>query len=573
MAYCTNCGQQIDDKAKFCSACGTPKPTQQKSNGEQRKTVYEGEIRKCPNCGEVIDSFTAKCPSCGFELNSKKVSSALQDFINSINEYDRIIANDPEPPKTGFKTWGKGIKILWVILNLLTSCIPLVVYLVFPLIKPFILPKSTPVLSADEKRKASLIENYAFPNEREATIEAMLFTKSKMAFLASEKFDKKTLYWTNLWNTKAEQLNQRAGIILKGDPVVETTYNEIVTSRNKVQKAVKTRAIIGASIIIAFLVFILVSGSLFKGITNITSLFNGGGTTQSQSDNNFEWMETGLSTKLPKIDTGKGHIYTNDDNELWLRIDDVTYNQFESYITSCKDMGYSIDAEKDTHQYTAYNDAGYFLELSCWTDSLDIKLKAPLSGDENFKWPEHKLATIIPKLEGKTGAAETEKDDSIKITLYGITSDEFKSYVAECEKQFSIDTKKSETSFEGFNSKGYEISVSLGDMKNMTITVKDPLQLSKVSWPSSGPATLLPKPSFEVGKISSDYDWTFSIYIGDTTIDEFNDYIEKCISKGFVKDYRSERYFSAEKGDDIDLTIEYVGYNTVYISITNYDEF
>ena len=42
MAFCSNCGQQLDDKAKFCSACGTPNPAQQAPQEEKRKTVYEG---------------------------------------------------------------------------------------------------------------------------------------------------------------------------------------------------------------------------------------------------------------------------------------------------------------------------------------------------------------------------------------------------------------------------------------------------------------------------------------------------------------------------------------------------
>ena len=48
MAFCSNCGQQLDDKAKFCSACGTSRSVQQTANENKRKTVYEGEIRKCP---------------------------------------------------------------------------------------------------------------------------------------------------------------------------------------------------------------------------------------------------------------------------------------------------------------------------------------------------------------------------------------------------------------------------------------------------------------------------------------------------------------------------------------------
>ena len=73
--------------------------------------------------------------------------------IDTINSYDNLIANDPEPPKKGWKSWSNGKRFLWILLNLFTSFIPLVLYLVFPLIKPFLMPKSEPLLSADEKRK------------------------------------------------------------------------------------------------------------------------------------------------------------------------------------------------------------------------------------------------------------------------------------------------------------------------------------------------------------------------------------------------------------------------------------
>ncbi len=110
-------------------------------------------------------------------------------------------------------------------------------------------------------------------------------------------------------------------------------------------------------------------------------------------------------------------------------------------------------------------------------------------------------------------------------------------------------------------------------MEKMSITIKAPLELQTISWPSSGPATLLPTPSFSIGKISSDYDWVFSVYIGDMTIDDFNAYIDECINNGSEKNYRSEHYFSAEQGDDIRLTVEYKGFNIILISIYDYNEF
>lgn len=594
MAFCVNCGKKLPIGAKFCDDCGTavikeettvtsstvsPEPgnseqkkqTTKEATYSERKQEFAGKIIKCPSCGAEIQSLTAVCPDCGHEINSQKVSSSLKEFIDTINSYDNLIANDPEPPKKGWKSWSNGKRFLWILLNLFTSFIPLVLYLVFPLIKPFLMPKSEPLLSADEKRKASIIENYVFPNEREATVEALIFTKSKMAFLASEKFNRKTLYWTNLWNTKAEQLRQKANIILKNDKVVEDTYAEIQSSKSKVEKSVKIRAIVGAVIIVAFISFVLINGTLFGGVSKLFSGINGGTTTSNEE---LVWLETGLSTKIPKIEGKEGRVQTNSDTELWISLDGFNYNEFEKYVTDCKEMGYTVDAKKDTNTYTASNEAGYQLEVSCYGEHFSVELKAPLTGDPNFVWPTNTLATLVPTFDNKPGVVETQTEETIKIILYEISKDEVKSYIGKCSSsEFDIDVEKKEISFSGFNSDGCKLSITYNDRKAMTITVDAAKKFEKISWPSSGPATLIPKPSSTTGKISSDYDWTFSVYISGMTIDDFNDYVEKCIDKGFIKDSKYEKSFYANKGDDIDLTVRYDGFNTVYISITNYEEF
>ena len=57
MAFCINCGQELAEGAKFCANCG--KAVNGENPTTQRKTVYEGQIHKCPNCGEVINSFVS----------------------------------------------------------------------------------------------------------------------------------------------------------------------------------------------------------------------------------------------------------------------------------------------------------------------------------------------------------------------------------------------------------------------------------------------------------------------------------------------------------------------------------
>ena len=579
MAYCIHCGKQLPDGAKFCAYCGKsmnletgPTPV--------REQVYAGNVIKCPACGAEVNSFLALCTACGHEINSRKLSPSVSQFIHSLNECDKRIAEEPKMAKVknGWSTWSKGWRIGWVILNIFTSCIPLAFYLLLPFIKPLFV-KSAPILSPEEQKKASLIENVAFPNEREALLEALIFIKSKMAYLASEKYNVKTAFWIRLWNVKACQLYQKAKYLLKGDEIADDSYEMIQQSKAKVEKRVHMRAGASTLTIVALFLFVVINGSLLSGIVRLMPAGNHPSLATSDShssDIKFQWLETGLSNRLPSIEANSGEYKTNSDTELELSLQGLSYSQFENYIADCQNAGYQIDATKDTKEYVAYDGDGYYLELYYreYREEINIILKAPLKGNADFQWPTHNFAKLIPELTGKSGKIETSTEEKLTFLLYDVSADEFLNYNLACETYgFTIDTEKKATSFYGFNSDGYKLVISLGDMKDLSITIEAPIKFSKIKWPTSGPATLIPKPSHDLGKISSDYDWAFSVYLSEMTVENFDSYVEDCLSKGFEKEFRSEHYFSAKKGNDISLTVEYQGFNTVWISIHNMNEF
>ncbi len=91
MAYCTNCGQQVADNAKFCANCGTPIAS---ANDGERKTFYDGEIHKCPHCGEVLKAFETICPTCKFELRGAKAVGSVREFafkLENVNSEEKRI--------------------------------------------------------------------------------------------------------------------------------------------------------------------------------------------------------------------------------------------------------------------------------------------------------------------------------------------------------------------------------------------------------------------------------------------------------------------------------------------------
>lgn len=78
MPFCINCGKEIDSGAKFCSECGAA--VNDINSHSQRKQVYDGEIHKCPNCGELLSAFSVICPACGYEVRGGKASNSVRDF-------------------------------------------------------------------------------------------------------------------------------------------------------------------------------------------------------------------------------------------------------------------------------------------------------------------------------------------------------------------------------------------------------------------------------------------------------------------------------------------------------------
>lgn len=255
MAFCVNCGQEISEGAKFCPNCGattgTP-PTQ-----SERKTSYAGEVRKCPSCGMEVSSMDAICPGCGYELRSEYIHPALINFANSLVQCDRQIAIETQQEQTnkkargGWSSWGLGGKIGWVFLNYIFCCIPLIIYAIGRN-RSQKASRSTPAAT----RKASLIENFQIPNDKEAILGALNFIQTKVNLLSVEKASNDTWYWMKLWYVKAQEAYNRAVNILPGDETARRIYAEISYKAETLKKTVAIKRMIIPTIIIAYMLFI-----------------------------------------------------------------------------------------------------------------------------------------------------------------------------------------------------------------------------------------------------------------------------------------------------------------------------
>lgn len=238
MPFCTNCGQEVPDGAKFCQSCGAATSENSLNRQGKRKQIYEGEISRCPNCGEQISAFEVICHSCGFELRNRKGSNAIQDFANAIAKIEetRPPQKIAEPTSQGNKHGKKKDAITY------------------------------PTVDPTDKRIANTISTFVIPNTKEDILEFIILAANNINadILAksantctSEELSSRTI--SSAWAAKFEQAYQKAKISF-GDSPDFVTIKELYENKQgeiRLAKRKRTHHIIFALLVIvaAFLIW------------------------------------------------------------------------------------------------------------------------------------------------------------------------------------------------------------------------------------------------------------------------------------------------------------------------------
>ncbi len=114
--YCTNCGNEVDEKAFACTKCGVPPRSQKKY---------------CHNCGGEVDANQVMCVKCGVRLSGGSSGGALANK-KIIAGICGILVGGLGVHKFYLGSWGWGILYIffcWTYIPAIVGLIEGIIYL------------------------------------------------------------------------------------------------------------------------------------------------------------------------------------------------------------------------------------------------------------------------------------------------------------------------------------------------------------------------------------------------------------------------------------------------------------
>lgn len=207
--------------------------------------------------------------------------------------------------------------------------------------------------------------------------------------------------------------------------------------------------------------------------------------------------------------------------------------------------------------------------------AISGKVADYVKDNKKIVWSDMVLGDILPEPPKDRGVIHNNTSEELWVDINNISDKQYTDYVADCKEMgFTIDEDSQSMYFNAYNDKGNKLNLSYNESeKSMKIDVSAPMEFSEISWPKSVAGKMLPVPKSLTGSFSYEQEDGFSVYISNTTINDFNEYISDCFDYGFNINYdKSEKYYSADNAEGWHITVKYEGFNIMNICIDAPDE-
>lgn len=191
---------------------------------------------------------------------------------------------------------------------------------------------------------------------------------------------------------------------------------------------------------------------------------------------------------------------------------------------------------------------------------------------DQYDWSEVVLNEKLPQPSIRSLDVQINEEYMLHIQALNVGRLDFTKYVKQVKDfGYVIEPKSYSGYYQAFNDNGDKISVNSYTFNNtMYIDLIPYEELGELVWPNSDIASLIPIPKSNIGKITWETVDNFHVKVGNTTLKDFNAYVELCKEKGFTVDYsRGEDSFYAYNEDGYSLDLRYEGFNTMYIRLSN----
>lgn len=257
-----------------------------------------------------------------------------------------------------------------------------------------------------------------------------------------------------------------------------------------------------------------------------------------------------LGDIIPEPPANKGKVYANNDEDLRVTFNKVSDSQYNEYLSACTGAGFTVDAEKTSYSYKAFNSSGYKLDLSFISDDLSITLEAPMKLD-TIVWPSSPAGKLLPIPKSTIGKFSYEREDSFAVYVGETPRAEYDAYVSACaDKGFTVNYDKGEKYYRADNAEGWHISVEYEGCNIMRVDITAP----KSNNDSQSNTTKATDKQTEQDKSDNSIDPKFK-----AAMDSYEAFIDEYVA--FMKKY------AESDGTDLSLLTDYAEYMSKYAEV------
>jgi len=171
----------------------------------ERKTSYDGEIYKCPNCGDIMDAYESVCESCGYERRGAKATSSVRELSARLQAIEA-----QRPPKKHTSIFSQAM--------------------------------NQGHISKTDEQKIDLIKNFAIPNNKEDILEFAVLAVSNIDPDAFSTMNNASVYdaskkaISNAWMAKFEQAYQKGKLMFGDSPELHNIYQMYLDKKKSISK-------------------------------------------------------------------------------------------------------------------------------------------------------------------------------------------------------------------------------------------------------------------------------------------------------------------------------------------------